>query len=326
MKEHIFALSNSAHNKEIRVFEINLMSEIYKIYIRPVYKNSQISYILVMFNITEQCNKQTELENLIEELNQARNDIAYEATKTLELNDKLLQSEQRLTQMNSVKDKFFSIIAHDLKNPLSVFHGITSFLKFRLDELSQEEISDSIDDLYSSAEKLLSLLDNLLDWARSQTGRMEFNPELVDLYEITLTIEYLFKENAKKKGLTIKNEITPEFYISADRNMLSTIIRNLVSNSIKFTDSGGFVSVSALKNKNELVIFVADTGIGMEESIKNKLFDLGQKISTKGTRAESGTGIGLVMVKEFIDRHNGTIEVESSIGKGTTFKIVIPQV
>lgn len=159
---------------------------------------------------------------------------------------------------------------------------------------------------------------------RSQTGNIEFNSENVDLGEISMTAEYLFKESAKKKGITIENNIPNNYYLEADRNMLSTIFRNVTSNAIKFTDKGGVVKIDAFNDDQFVTITVGDTGTGMKKDILDKLFNPGEKISTKGTRSEGGTGLGLLMVKEFVDRHHGEIEVKSEFGKGSTFKIKLP--
>ncbi len=316
--------NNLINHTQLLQLEIDNQANYYQVFIRQIYRNQGNGYIVVMFNITENINKQHELETLVKELNGARNEINDKANKAIELNEKLLESEQSLKQLNSMKDKFLSIIAHDLKNPLGVFLGITSFLKTRFDSLSSEEIADSINDLYTSADKLLNLLDNLLNWARSQTGRMEYQEENTDLGELAMTVEYLVKENAKKKGIIIENKVPNDYFVLADRNMLSTVIRNLVANSIKYTDSGGKVIMEANIKDGKAIITISDTGVGMEQKTIEKLFVLGEKISTRGTRAESGTGLGLLLVKEFVDRHLGTIEVESVLGKGTAFRVSIP--
>ncbi len=316
--------NNLINHTQLLELDIDNQTNYYQVFIRKIYRNQEHGYIVVMFNITENINKQHELEKLVKELDGAKSEISDKANKAIDLNEKLLESEKSLRQLNLMKDKFLSIIAHDLKNPLGVFIGITSFLKTRFDSLSSEDIADSINDLYTSADKLLNLLENLLNWARSQTGRMEYQEENTDLGELAMTVEYLVKENAKKKGIIIENRIPNNYFILADRNMLSTIIRNLVANSIKFTDSGGKVTMEAKIEGTDTIITISDTGIGMEQKTIDKLFVLGEKISTHGTRAESGTGLGLLLVKEFVDRHRGTIEVESVLGKGATFRVSIP--
>ncbi len=309
---------------KIITYEFDSELTYFQTYIRRIRRYNEDGFLILLFDITEKISRQKELENLVDELNNARNEISLEAEKAIDLNNRLLDSEKNLKELNSMKDKFFSIIAHDLRNPLSVFHGITSYIKDRYEELDEEEIQDSINDLYTSADKLLNLLENLLAWARSQTGNMEFRPENTDLGEISMTVEYLFKESAKKKGIVIENNIPNNYYLLADRNMLSTIFRNLTSNSIKFTESGGKIKLDAHKDSYFTYIAISDTGTGMDKSTLDKLFNPGEKISTKGTRSEGGTGLGLLMVKEFVDRHNGEIKVESELGKGSVFKIKLP--
>jgi two-component system, sensor histidine kinase and response regulator len=232
---------------------------------------------------------------------------------------------ETLKDSNSTKDKFFSIIAHDLKNPLGAFKNVTSFLLKNFNTLQEEEKLDFIDLMNQSAHHVYSLLENLLNWSRSQTGRMEFNPEKFDLSMIVNDSIQLLKITADKKEITLINNIAPGTMIFADINMITTVVRNLISNAIKFTHKDGSISVSGYNNINGFIqVEVSDTGIGMNEDIKQKLFNIKHHHTTLGTGNEKGTGLGLILCKEFVEKNNGKIWVESEFNKGSKFCFTIP--
>ncbi len=238
--------------------------------------------------------------------------------------DALNQFAQELKEANQSKDKFFSIIAHDLKSPFQGLLGYSQILSTEYETLSEEEkklFISSIDELSNSAYKLL---ENLLEWSRLQTGKMVFNPEQLNLFVELFPTLSLVKQTAWNKEIELTYSIDSSIFVQADKNMLSTIVRNLISNSIKFTNSGGNIMVASKLVNNFVEISIADSGIGMRKEDLEKLFKLDKTISTKGTANEEGTGLGLLLCKEMINQHGGKIWVESELGKGTTFFFTLP--
>lgn len=237
----------------------------------------------------------------------------------------LRDSENRLRDLNTTKDKFFSIIAHDLKNPLASFASITEMLFKSFDVLRSDEKKEMIQNINFSAKKLSELLENLLTWSRSQTGRIQFTPDFINLkYVSDNTISFL-KINSDKKNITLRNDIPDSVEVYADTNMISTVIRNIVSNAIKFTPEGGLISISAELAERLVTVTIEDNGVGIDPDGVQKIFRIDESYSTPGTANESGTGLGLILCKEFIEKHKGTIWVESTKGEGSRFRFTLPK-
>jgi PAS domain S-box-containing protein len=232
---------------------------------------------------------------------------------------------EELTNLNATKDKFFSIIAHDLKSPFNSIIGFSSLLSRQLQEKDFAAIERYAGIIQNSSLQAMDLLMNLLEWSRSQTGRIVFTPENIDLSVlINQTIE-LFYGSAQHKSITIYSEIALTRSLSADKAMINTILRNLISNAIKFTKTGGEIIVSAWQMSNDVVVSVSDNGVGMDEESIAKLFRIDQNHSTLGTEKEKGTGLGLLLCSEFVEKHSGRIWVESTPGKGSKFSFTIPE-
>ncbi|MFC2096136.1 tetratricopeptide repeat protein [Bacteroidota bacterium] len=238
-------------------------------------------------------------------------------------NKLLKQSEDNLKILNATKDKFFSIIAHDLRNPFNALHGLTQHLLNNYEEFEANEIEQSIKLIYNSADDLLELLENLLHWSRTQRGKMEFSPKEIKLSEVINKIFGLLSINAKKKNVNLVNEIDQEEIIIADYDMLTAILRNLISNAIKFSYSNSFIRLNSKDYKDYKEISVMDTGVGIASENMQKLFRIDVHHSTSGTSEEQGSGLGLILCYEFVEKHNGKIWVESEIKKGSTFKFTI---
>lgn len=238
----------------------------------------------------------------------------------------LRQSEALLRELNATKDKFFTIIAHDLKNPFSAIVGFSNILTDQISKKNYEGIEEYAEIIKNSAERAMSLISNLLQWSRSQTGRMEYTPESFDIVTLVNEITELSNDSARQKSITITCELPARATVFADKAMMSTILRNLVSNAIKFTNSGGRIIISALQKRNELMVSVCDNGVGIKKDDINKLFRIDENYSTRGTQKETGTGLGLILCKEFILKHGGKIWVESEPGKGSTFYFTIPKI
>jgi PAS domain S-box-containing protein len=236
------------------------------------------------------------------------------AEEEIQLKNELLQT------INAEKDKFFSILAHDLKGPLSAFLDATQILTEEIHKMPIEDIKEITISMKESASSIYGLLENLLEWSRLKRGRMEFSPEkLFVKQKITYCTEIL-KESARKKNITLNYSLAEDLEVTADSHMFETIIRNLVSNAIKFTPKSGAIFVSATKKTdNSTEIVVSDTGIGMNKEMISRLFLLNEKTNRNGTDGEPSTGLGLLLCKEFIDKQNGKIRVESEVGKGSTF-------
>jgi len=236
----------------------------------------------------------------------------------------LKESETRLKQSNATKDKFFSIIAHDLRNPFGTILGFTSLIEEDCKNDIFENISEYNSYIQQSAKTGFELLVNLLDWSKIQNGKFKFNPEEFDLFLQSKNLETSFNAMMNKKQLKFKVLVLPGFLIKADRLMIETVLRNLISNAIKFTLSGGVISISAKKSEEEIQICVSDNGIGLSQDKINRLFKIEDSFTTVGTEQETGTGLGLILCHDFLEQHEGNISVESELNKGTTFKITIP--
>lgn len=229
-----------------------------------------------------------------------------------------------LQEANDAKDKFFSILAHDLKNPFNSLIGLSDLLIEDYHSFSEHEILTMLHRIRQTSEITYSLLENLLDWSRMQSGAITFNPELVNLSELIVDIFDLNQSHAYAKSITLENRLPQNIPLQGDKNMLRTIFRNLVSNAIKFTEMGGSVVVEGEIKDESVVVKVKDTGIGMDRDTLEKLFKITEKVKTYGTNEESGTGLGLIIVREFVEKHHGNITVQSLQGKGSEFKVVLP--
>lgn len=236
----------------------------------------------------------------------------------------VITQNDQLIKANATKDKFFSIIAHDLKNPFNSIIGFSNILLRDINTLKNDEIVRFIEAVNKGAKQAFKLLENLLEWARTQTGHIEFKPISINVNDIIKDVINESQSFADSKSIMIENKAESDISIKADNNMLDTILRNLVNNSIKFTESKGKISLNAYKTQEGVLFEVIDTGIGMSEELSSKLFKIEEKITNPGTNNEAGTGLGLLICKEFVDLHNGKIWVESKKGEGSAFKFLIP--
>lgn len=252
--------------------------------------------------------------------------ILMQKEEITQQNESILQQNQELERINSEKDKFFSIIAHDLRSPFAGFLGLTKLMVKNHDELSREDIFETSALLKNSADNLYKLLENLLEWSRIQRGLIDVHPQecLIDFY-VDENIQ-LQSELLKQKEMHLQNNVNQGFVVIADLDMLNTIIRNLLSNAIKFTKRGGNIELNAKVVENNMIeISISDNGIGIDPKNKNSLFKIDQKISTPGTENEASTGLGLLLVKDFVEKNNGKLWFESELDKGTTFYFILPR-
>ena len=223
-------------------------------------------------------------------------------------------------------DKFFSIIAHDLRNPFNSILGFSELLLKHYDTYDGDEVLTFIRMINEASRQSHNLLENLLHWSRSQTGRIQFEPTGIDVSTIVDSAFKLYEANSSEKNQEIINKVKKETLVYGDVNMVSTIIRNLVSNAVKFTRPGGKVTVSAKNRGNMIDIMVEDTGIGIPPDIIEKLFHIDESVLRSGTANEEGTGLGLILCQEFALKNHGNIQVSSREEKGTTFTLSLPRI
>jgi len=247
-----------------------------------------------------------------------------ELTARVATHTEIKRSRENLLELNATKEKLFSIISHDLRSSLGSVLSYSDILLENLDQYSVTKIRQFVNDIYQSSKNTFELLENLLDWSRLQTERLTQRKETHNLKTNIDNICQLYGEIAKKKKISLQNNIQPEVFIYCDIDMTKTVLRNLISNAIKFTNAGGLVSVNFIQNDTNIEIQVMDSGVGIKaENIPN-LFSIVKSISTPGTNNEKGTGLGLMLCKDLIEKQGGKIWVESEFGKGSTFKFTLP--
>lgn len=235
----------------------------------------------------------------------------------------LKATEQKLQKLVATKDKFFSIIAHDLKNPFHSIMGISELLASDDDRYSREKVKELHSHLYKVAYQGYQLLTNLLEWARSQTGRLDFKYESVKLFDLVEESFELVSTSSQQKNLSMENLVEEDLYIWADRNTIKTVLRNLISNAVKYTPAGGYVRVYNHYRNGQVEVFVEDNGVGISPENLEKLFRIDTNYSTKGTDEEAGTGLGLILCKEFVEKNGGELRVDSVLEAGSSFSFTV---
>ncbi|MCB9208221.1 MAG: PAS domain S-box protein [Ignavibacteriales bacterium] len=240
-------------------------------------------------------------------------------------NEEIIRNnEKKLKEDNVNKDKFFSIISHDLKSPLSGLVVLSQMLVEERSEFSEEELNFSLQEINNALTNLHNLVEGLLSWSRVQTGRISFDPVLCSIKDLSESAINLSIVNARNKKIKIDNKICNDNKAFVDDVMIETVLRNLISNAIKFTDNGGIVTLSSKVSNDELLISVEDNGVGIKEDDLEKLFKIEEHITTPGTNKESGSGVGLILCKELVEKNDGRIWVESVKGKGSKFTFTLP--
>jgi len=234
------------------------------------------------------------------------------------------QRTSKLVEIVSTNAKFLSIIAHDLRSPFSSILGILELLKMSLKELDKNEIEKYIEIVYNSANNTLTLLDNLLVWALSQNKEKNFKPIKINLYELLREEIENLKTLASQKQITLRHSVKPDLNVTADIQMVKTILRNLINNAIKYTNVNGEIIIDANEVNQYIEIAIKDNGIGISAEDQRKLFKIDAFHSTPGTHDEKGTGLGLLLCKEFVELHGGNIRIESEAGKGSRFAFTLP--
>lgn len=230
----------------------------------------------------------------------------------------------QLNEINQTKDKFFNILAHDLKNPIYAFRNISTAVHDSYNDLKPEEVNNFTLELKSSSTKLCSFLDELLKWAASQTGHLNPQKQSFKIKPLFDELKDLHNTMIENKSIIVSINIEDRHFAFADRNMIHTVFRNILANAVKFTPENGWVKIDSVMNEKEVLIKVADSGIGISDEDIKKLFDIGHDASKIGNSDEKGSGLGLILCKEFLERNNGNISVESKLGKGTVFMVTLP--
>ena len=283
-------------------------------------------------DITKQKNTEKKLIDQAESLNEVnvlleerQEKIQLQAEELNKQADALKGTNSQLEELNATKNKFFSIIAHDLKNPFQAIFGFSELLMRNFEDFDEDQRIELLGMIKSSSEGAYNLLENLLQWARTQTERISYSPTEINIHDIIKQNIELSQPSADKKNIKIKSKADCNSKVWADFNMINLIIRNLTSNAIKFTNNDGTITIGCEKKSlEECVISITDTGIGISKENIKKLFRIDEYFSTSGTAGENGTGLGLIICKEFIEKNKGTLQVESEYGKGTTFSFTLP--
>jgi signal transduction histidine kinase len=247
-----------------------------------------------------------------------KNDLLESQTQTL------IEKNDQLKDLNSTKDKLFSIISHDLRSPFNTILGFGELLLDSYSDLTDDERKNMISQLYNTSNQTYYLVENMLNWARIQTRNIKYEPKKIDLKEFFDAKFDLYEKIAGSKGIVLQSLLGADLFVNTDVNFLETILRNLINNAIKFTPAGGTIQVTAKPGPKEVVISVKDSGIGMTKNQIDNLFNINKNTYTAGTNGEKGSGLGLILCKEFIEEYNGTITVESAPGKGSTFSFTVP--
>lgn len=302
-------LSSVEYNEENRLKAIETGADAFLK--KPVDKLDLVLQLKTMLKINESNLRQKNEKQRLEELVQKK-------TRDLQ------QSEKELRELNATKDKFFSIIAHDLRGPLSAVVGMINLIYDRSLESNYSDIIKLAGLSKKSANQCFSLLNNLLEWSRMQAGKKEFTPTKLKLCDVGEEMVNLFSLSSQEKDIAIQTDCPGDITVYADGNMLKTILRNLISNALKYTHPGGIIHLSAKRKGNKIELCLKDNGLGMDREHLSKLFKIGEDVSTPGTQNEKGTGLGLILCKEFVEMHGGKINVKSEKGKGSSFCFTIP--
>ncbi|MBN1597502.1 MAG: hypothetical protein JW894_04370 [Bacteroidales bacterium] len=269
--------------------------------------------------------QKNELDEINAALEERQEKVEEQAEELLAQKEELQAINKELHKANATKDKFFSIIAHDIKNPFTTVLGFLELLNINLRNWSDDKKEHTVKTLLDTTKNVYDLLENLLQWSRSQRGVIEFNTQNINLSNLISYVTDLLKNSADAKNISIENRIKDQdIEAYGDERMLNTILRNLIGNAVKFTHKGGRVIIQAARDKAFLTVSVSDNGVGMNPDQLSKIFKIDSHLTTQGTNNEGGTGLGLILCKEFVNKHGGKIWVESEPGKGSTFYFSLP--
>lgn len=290
--------------------------------VNPQILRAKVAVFSELFKKNQLLKQQEEkLRSINEELIHLNQDLEERVKeRTLELE----KVNAELKDLNISKDKFLSVISHDLRNPLTALMVSSEKLYAGAENHSPKSISTLSTIIHSTSKKILHQLNELVEWAKKQQEKTNFKPELIHLFNRMNESLELLNDNANQKKINLQNLVPKDIYVSADSQMLRSILQNVVTNAIKYTSHGGYVKVTAQPLQSMIEVCVEDTGVGMTPETRHQLFATSFSSSRSGTDNEKGSGLGLLLVKDFVAQHGGTIQIESTLGIGTTFKFTIP--
>ncbi len=310
-------------NKRLAVFIADSTKLIFSDFIKNVFNGSTKESCEVIFQIDSKLPLFVLISGIISKNGKQCFLTAIDITEQRQAELLIERQNQELKELYATKDKLFTIIAHDLRSPFNSILGFSELLNKNAKSNHDDETVRFSKIIISTANNTLHLLDNLLNWAKSQTGQINFNPEKIILSEVIKEIIGFFNLTANLKNISLKFFQSNEIEVYADKNMLLTILRNLIHNAIKFTDRNGEIVIQARQEKEIILISVSDNGVGVDEKTLNKLFSPDIGYTTPSTANEHGSGLGLLICKEFVEKHGGTIRVESKPGNGSIFHFTL---
>lgn len=303
---------------------LHALEIIYTGYIAPLgfiaYTFSQS--VLISFKFSQSFKKTEKLSNELELLNQHLEDLVTDRTRALD------HANQNLTRLNATKDHFFSIIAHDLKGPIGAVTSLLEIVISDEEDFTEEKRKELLKQIYTSTGMTYKLLENLLTWARSQQGEIAYEPGTYSITNIVKQVENLLIESARNKGIMLTSEVDADYKVFCDENMIQTVLRNLVSNSIKFTGQDGKITIrTSLDKIGKVIVSVSDTGTGISGPLMNSLFNIDEKGSgMTGTIGETGTGLGLIISNDFLSKHGSKLQATSAVNTGSTFSFSLTRI
>lgn len=283
-------------------------------------------FLFIAFNVVKRRKKiEQDLSIRLEQLNILNENLMEEIRMRKEAEEKLIKYTEELKNINAAKDRFYSVISHDLKNPFQGLLSYADLLYEEFDSLPDNTKKEIVKGIRIQSKKIYELLINLLEWTKLQSDKIIIEPKKINLRDKVNEILNLHGASATIKNIKLKNEIDSNAIIFVDEYILNTVLNNLISNAIKFTQEGGTVTINSLFSSDGVEITVQDTGIGISSDDIQKLFNPDTHFSTKGTYSESGSGLGLLLCKEMIEKHGGNISVESKLNEGSIFKVFFPK-
>lgn len=289
-----------------------------------IYRKNNKLLIIGGVDVEQLVTQNHNLHQMNHDINNLQRDLIKEKHNLESTLKKLDKANNELKELVATRDKLFSIIAHDLKSPFNGLLGLTELLSENAKIFPPEKLSSFAKEVNTSSKQAYKLLENLLEWSRSQTGKLKPNRERIKPSEVISEVKHSCKNSAYAKNIALHSKLEFDEIIHADREMLKTILRNLTTNALKFTSPGGRVTLKTTSNKDQIIFTVSDTGFGIEPQYIDGIFGVDCKLSRKGTANESGTGLGLILCKEFVEKHSGQIWAESTPGKGSDFFFSLP--
>lgn len=288
-------------------------------------KNAAKALLKAQQTLEEKVKQRTkQLEDASISLLEITEEKLKDSEKMVMLYEQLVESEKKLKEQNENKDKFFALLSHDLRTPFNGIMGFAKLLTNKIDTLSKDEIKLYASHIYTLSQNFDKLMNDLLVWCNVQMNNVVFQPGKVCICKIIEETIGIFSDNAKEKGIDIVWSCQMDYYVKADENMVKSVFRNLLSNALKFTNRGGKIVVESKCDEDFCEISIADNGIGISDRTEDKIFKINEHTGSTGTANEKGTGLGLILSKEFIEKHGGKIWFESEQGKGTTFFFTLP--